>query len=284
MQKKSSFFSILFFLVSLLPLSALENSLLWRVSGNDLKEPSYLFGTMHMLCADDFKVTDKVLTAFGNTNTLVLELNPTDPGLMAEMQQLAVNPGFENIYTDIPAEEYAAINSALMQNFGAGLDQLGVMKPFTLTAMLMMALFPCEDLKSYEVFFVEKADAGEKEIISLETAAFQIGIFDAIPVEFQIRELVRILGEEGNKELEGMTKAYLSEDLSQLMEIMVSNDMMNEWSNLILDKRNQKWARELPAIMSENSAFIAVGAGHLPGNQGVIELLRKAGYNVEPVF
>ncbi len=270
--------------VIIYPLSASENTLLWKISGNNLKEPSYLFGTTHMLCADDFKLTDKVLAAIDNTKTLVLELDPTDPALLAEMQQLAINPGFENIYTDLPAEEYAAIHGALVQNFGAGLDQLGIMKPFTLTAMLMMSLFPCEDLKSYEVFLIEKANAESRAIISLETAAFQMGIFDEIPAETQIQELLRMLDEEGSKELEAMTKAYLSEDLSQLMDIMMSNVMMNDWANLILDKRNQQWVEVLPAIMNENSAIIAVGAGHLPGGQGVIELLRKAGYKVEPVL
>lgn len=284
MKKLQSILILLSIVVVFCPLSAQENTMLWRISGNDLEEPSYLFGTMHMLCPDDFKVTDKVLTAFSKTNTLVLELNPTDPALLAEMQQLVINPGFENIYTDIPEEDYAVINNSLMEKFGAGLDQLGIMKPFTLSAMLMVSLFPCEDLESYEIFLVEKANADGREIFSLETAAFQVGIFDEIPAEIQIQEMLRMLEEESIEELEALTKAYLSEDLSQLDEVMKSNALMEEWGVLLLDKRNQKWVEELPAIMAHDSAFIAVGAGHLPGEQGVIELLRKAGFKVEPVF
>jgi uncharacterized protein len=80
--------------------------LLWKVEGNGLQQASYLYGTMHVLCPEDFNISEQVLKAFQNTEELVLEIDATDPVVLAEMQQFSINPGFENIYTSLPKEDY----------------------------------------------------------------------------------------------------------------------------------------------------------------------------------
>lgn len=277
---KTAFFV---FIISLFinPVSA---QLLWKVEGNGLQQPSYLYGTMHILCPDDFHISDQVLKAYQNTDALVLELDPTNPALLAEMQQLSLNPGFENIYKVLPEGDYEKIDLVLTKNFGAGLDQIGIMKPFVLISMLTMTLFPCEQLESPEIYFVGLANEDGREIISLETAALQMGIFDEIPTDLQIQEILRMLDQEGVEEFQAMKKAYLAEDLLALEEVMTSNVMMREWEHIILSERNKQWVKDLVPVILEKSLFIAVGAGHLPGNDGVIELLRKEGFRVTPVL
>lgn len=281
MNKIKTVFFLLAFSIFINPVSA---QLLWKVEGNGLQQPSYLYGTMHILCPDDFHISEQVLKAYHNTDALVLELDPTNPAVLAEMQQLSVNPGFENIYKTLPEEDYEKIDRVLTKNFGVGLEQMGVMKPFVLMSMLTMTLFPCEQLESPEVYFVGLANEDVREIIDLETAALQMGIFDEIPTDLQMQEILRVLDQEGVEEFQAMKKAYLAEDLLALDEVMTSNVMMKEWEHLILSDRNKQWVKDLVPVMPEKSLFIAVGAGHLPGEEGVIELLRKEGFRVTPVL
>ncbi|MDR4988513.1 MAG: TraB/GumN family protein [Bacteroidales bacterium] len=281
MNKMKTVFFLLVFSILINPVSA---QLLWKVEGSGLSQASYLYGTMHILCPDDFHISEQVLKAYQNADALVLELDPTNPAVLAEMQQLSLNPGFENIYKTLPEEDYEKIDRVLIKNFGAGLDQLGVMKPFVLISMLTMTLFPCEQLESPEIYFVGLANEDGREIIDLETAALQMGIFDEIPTDLQMQEMLRMLDLEGVEEFQAMKKAYLAEDLLALDEVMTSNAMMKEWEHLILSDRNKQWVKDLVPVMPEKSLFIAVGAGHLPGEEGVIELLRKEGFRVTPVL
>jgi len=142
----------------------------------------------------------------------------------------------------------------------------------------------CEQLESPEIYFVGLANEDGREIIDLESAALQMGIFDEIPTDLQIQEILRMLDQEGVEEFQAMKKAYLAEDLLALDEVMTSNAMMKEWEHLILSDRNKQWVKDLAPVMPEKSLFIAVGAGHLPGEEGVIELLRKEGFRVTPVL
>ncbi|MGY6520164.1 MAG: TraB/GumN family protein [Mongoliitalea sp.] len=263
---------------------AQENTLLWKVSGNDLESPSYLFGTMHILCEQDIVSKPSFQQALAESKTLVLELNPTDPAVMQEMQQLAVNPGFENIYTDLPEEDFKLLDTYLSSKFGAGLAQMGVLKPFILTSMLTMGFLDCEVPFSLETHLAGIASAKEMPVIDLETAAFQVGIFDNIPVDFQIQEIIRSLKENtGKKELYQMMEIYGSGDLNYLYAYMSKNEMMQAFQAVILDNRNIAWIPTLEDLFKEGSSFVAVGAGHLPGELGVISLLKQKGYTVEAI-
>lgn len=263
---------------------AQENTLLWKVSGNGLETPSYLFGTMHILCEQDIVSKPSFQQALAESQTLVLELNPTDPAVMQEMQQLAVNPGFENIYTDLPEQDFKLLDTYLSSKFGAGLAQMGVLKPFILTSMLTMGFLDCEVPFSLETYLAGIASAKEMPVIDLETGAFQVGIFDNIPVDFQIQEIIRSLKDDtGKKELYQMIEIYGSGDLDRLYAYMSKNEMMQAFQAVILDNRNITWIPILEDLFKEGSSFVAVGAGHLPGELGVISLLKQKGYTVEAI-
>lgn len=280
-MKKLTFFAIALFFISVLPLQA-QDALLWKVSGNDLSKPSYIFGTMHVLC-DDAIVNKTILKeAFSSADKLVLELDPTDPSVLQEMQQLAINPGFENIYQDLPKEDYALLDGFLTSKFGAGLGQMGILKPFTLTSMVTMGFLPCDQPFSPESYLVSEAKSAEKQIISLETAGFQIGLFDGIPRELQIQEILRSLKDNtGQAELSKMMEVYLNEDLTGLYDLINTNDMMIQYKQVLLDKRNLEWLPRLEELFQSGGTFVAVGAGHLAGGKGVLALLKEKGYQVE---
>jgi uncharacterized protein YbaP (TraB family) len=261
-----------------------EKSLLWKISGNGLKENSYLFGTIHMICKDQFYMDERIENALASSKVLAMELNMADPNLMAEMQKLSVNPGFDNIKGEFSPEQASALDKFLTASYGAGLDQLGILKPFVLSSMVMVKMLPCTEQSSYELFLTEKAKEQSKTVKGLETVAFQMGVFDQIPQKLQIDELGKMVtNPEGMDEFDKLVGAYLDQDLDRLYDLITENDMFREYGNLLLEDRNKNWIPKIEELVKAQSTFIAVGSGHLGSETGVITLLRKAGYTVEAV-
>ncbi|SMD45714.1 hypothetical protein SAMN00777080_4375 [Aquiflexum balticum DSM 16537] len=262
-----------------------EKSLLWKISGKGLKKESYLFGTIHIICQDQFFMDERIENALESTQKIALELNMMDPNMMKEMQQLSVNKDFKNIKGDLTADQAAALDEFLTKSYGAGLDQLGILKPFVLSSMVMLKMLPCEQQSSYEMFFVEKAKDRQLEMVGLESVAFQVGIFDEIPQKIQIEDLAKLVtDDEGMEEFESLVAAYLEEDIEELYSLIADNDMFKEYGDLLLADRNANWIPVIEELIHQQPTFIAVGSGHLASESGVIALLRKAGYTVEAVM
>lgn len=261
-----------------------DSSLLWKVSGNGLEKESYLFGTIHIICKSDFLMDDRIIKAFESAEKLFLELDMSDPQLQLKMQQVSLNPGMKNIKAEMDESAAAALDAFLLKNYGAGLAQLGILKPFVLSSMVMLKALPCTEIESYEGYFTSRAGEAEMPIVGLETVEFQVGIFDQIPRDLQLKELVKLVTEEGSQqEFQTMISAYLAEDILALDQAMTNSGMMADYRSILLEERNKNWVPQMEEAMKAKSIFMAVGAGHLGGDFGVISLLRKAGYSVEPI-
>lgn len=261
-----------------------QSSLLWKVSGNGLTEESYLFGTIHIICADRFLMDDRIKNAFQSTDQLVMELDMSDPDLQQKMAAISMNSGMKNIQSEMNEEDAKKLDEFLVESYGAGLTQLGVLKPFVLTSMVMIKQLPCEEVVSYEEFFTSLATDQNKPVKGLETVEYQMGIFDQIPEELQLAELAKMLtSDDSEAEFEKMVATYLSEDLDKLYDLMKNSDTMAKYQDIILDNRNRNWISQMDSAMKNSSVFFAVGGGHLAGENGIINLLRKGGYKVEPV-
>ncbi|MEP2773434.1 MAG: TraB/GumN family protein [Fulvivirga sp.] len=258
-------------------------SLLWEISGNDLSKPSYLFGTIHMICPDDMILSDATKEAVENTEQVVLELDMDEPNFMAKAQQMALNKDMANISTQLTEEELATVNAFFKKHYSADLTQLGVMKPIGLMSMIYMKGLECPQPASYEATFMQLK--GDKELKGLETIEYQLNIFDQIPMEEQLSWLVEYTSdtEKMKTELDFMIKAYKSEDMKKMHDMITSSVQFEAYTNILLYKRNQEWIDRIEKLIIEKPTFIAVGAGHLGSDKGVIALLRKEGYTVEPV-
>lgn len=261
-----------------------ESSLLWKVSGNGLAKESYLFGTIHIICKSDFVMDDRITSAFESAEQLILELDMSDPELQTKMQQVSLNPEMKNIKSEMEESEAAALDAFLLKNYGAGLAQLGILKPFVLSSMVLLKALPCTEIESYETFFTSKAAEANIPLAGLETVEFQVGIFDQIPQDLQLEELGKLVtNNDSQRELQNMMSAYQSEDIDALDKVMNDSEMMSDYRSILLDDRNKSWVPKMEEAMKRNSVFVAVGAGHLGGEFGLIPLLRKAGYSVEPI-
>lgn len=227
---------------------------------------------------------ERILSALQSSKKIVLELNMSDPMLAQDMQQNSINKDFYNIQNDFEPEAKEALDEFLSSNYGMGLAQMGIMKPFILSTMVLMKQLPCETPDSYELFFTSKSQEWKIPMEGLESAAYQISIFDRIPMERQLADLSKmILTDATEKEFQGMIEAYLAEDLNKLQEMIQADGLTGEYGEILLNERNRNWIPKIEEFIKAETTFIAVGAGHLPSDQGVIQLLRNAGYTVEPV-
>jgi len=145
-----------------------------------------------------------------------------------------------------------------------------------------------EDIKSYEMEFMEMAKADEKAMGGLETIEYQMSVFDSIPYTDQAAMLVTSIrggGEDGEDELSKMVEVYKQQDIAGMQQMFKADvDGIGKYEDIFLKNRNQNWIPVIAEMAKEQPTFFAVGAGHLGGKFGVITLLRKAGYVVSPII
>lgn len=264
----------------------LENSLLWKISGKNLTKSSYLFGTIHITCDNGEVLPEVAKKALAQTEQLVLELDMDDPALMQTMQKLSVNPGMKNFSATMSKEDIDLVDSFYKERFGAGLAQLGIMKPFVLMSMLYPSYLNCEKQTAVETLLIQAVTTDKKEVIGLETVEEQMSIFDNMPEEEQIEMLVKSVKEfdENKADFAKLITKYQNQDIDALQAAFKDYPEYAKYEDELLGDRNKNWIGDLEKIMAEKSSFIGVGAAHLASENGVINLLREAGYTVEPVL
>ena len=262
------------------------SSLLWKIEGKGLEKPSYLYGTIHLICPEDFFLNDATKKALNEVEHIAMELDMDDPAMLAKMQQVSMDPEGKNFSTDMDEEDVKVINDFLRSNYGADLSQLGILKPFALYSMVIIKNLPCEAPASYEQAFVKEAAQREIEITGLETVEYQMGLFDNIPQAELIEWITEAItkNEAAKKEFEQMVEAYKAQNLSSLSEIIMANEQFAGYADVLLYERNKNWISAIEKLAGDKPTLIAVGAGHLGSDQGVITLLQKEGYKVSPVL
>lgn len=262
-----------------------SKSLLWKIEGNGLEKPSYLYGTIHAICKDDFFLTEAVNKAQSETEQTALELDMDDPQFMQQMQMNMMNPGMKNIASEFSEDQKKVTDEFFAANYGAGLAQLGIIKPFGLLAMVIQKSIPCDATESYEQVFIKNAKSREVEVVGLETVEFQTTLFDKEPMADQIHLLVQSIKDfdEGQEDFNKLVKAYKNQDLAAMSALMLESPEYAKYEDLLLNNRNEDWIAKIEALTKEKPTFIAVGALHLAGDKGVIALLKKEGYKVTPV-
>ncbi|MDI9310181.1 MAG: TraB/GumN family protein [Limnohabitans sp.] len=255
------------------------NSLLWEVSGNGLSKPSYLFGTVHMICEKDFVMKQKVTNAFSKAEKLVLEINMADPNEMTTMQQMAL--GKEPLSKKLSKEQIVRLEKILKDAAGMSVSQVDNFTMQTILSLVSIKTFGCQNLKLYEMEFIEQAKNKNLPIEGLEKVSEQL---ETLSKSFSDDEMLSYLEKNSTDLTSKLVSIYLNEDLDALFQFTTDKEMMSENSaNWMLKNRNENWIKVMPEMMKRESVFFAVGAAHLGGEIGVINLLRKAGYTIKPI-
>jgi len=268
-----------------------KNTLLWKISGNGIEKPSYLFGTIHMLCKQDAFLGDNLVKAIDKADKVYLELDLDNLfellGIMTKMK-MRNDTTLADLLTP---EEYQKIKTHFEKNVSMlPFSVLETYKPLVASSLLMESAVVCDEQVAMEQLVMEEAKKKGKKIEGLETMAYQMSMFDSIPYKIQAQELYKNIADNGktenetNKELNSMMQAYREQDLDKLGEMIAKSDEgMMQYEDILLNNRNRNWVVKLKSILQDKSLVIAVGAGHLPGEKGLINLLRKEGYKVTPV-
>jgi uncharacterized protein len=262
-----------------------NKTLLWEISGRGLTKPSYIFGTMHVLCNDDAAISPNLEKVIQTSEQIVFEIDLDDQQqMMNSIKYLRMNDGLK--LSDIISEkEYARIQQYFSENkIPIPLTMMNRFKPYFISALISERMMGCEKTNGMEQQIMSKA--GEKDIFGLETMEFQSSIFDSIPYHKQAKDLLKYVDSIDNyrKVTLEMAKVYREQDLDKIEKLINKSDPgMEQYMDLMLYNRNRDWIDKIQSYMVEKPTLVAVGAGHLPGKQGVLALLKAKGYTVKPI-
>lgn len=268
--------------------SASTKTLLWQISGNGLEKPSFLYGTIHMLCAEDAVLSEGLKNAIAKSDQVYLEVDMDNLFEMIGSLKNMKMRGDTTLSDLLNKKDYEKVKHYFEEKSSLlPFRMLETYKPFLAAATILESNVECESVPMEQVI-MQEAKKNKKNIKGLESMAYQMSIFDSIPYKSQAEQLVQYIDHAGdkdnNKEYDELVSAYKKQDLQKLEELTKQTDMgMANYVDLLLYNRNRNWVKKLKPLMLEKSLVIAVGAGHLPGENGVINLLRKAGYTVTPL-
>ncbi len=264
-----------------------ENSLLWEITGKGLTKPSYLFGTYHF--ADNgFVDTMKVLNEKLKSADAVVGELVMDKTLAMKLVPFMVmkDNSLDKILTP---EEYKLVDDYVKQFPGYELKMFNKMKPVVVQTMILQLTAPktfTATNPALDEYLQTYAKENAKPVMGLETVEEQAGILFGNSIERQKELLLKSIkdAEKNKQESIDLYNYYIAQDLEKLEKLFADNqDYTQDEMDQLLKNRNQKWMAELPPMMQKQSLFIAVGAGHLFGKDGLIKGLKAMGYTLKPV-
>ncbi len=268
-----------------------QAQLLWKISGNGLKHPSYLFGTHHLITIQFLDSVPGLFKAFNECETVVGEMVLNNIDVSAKIQQAAIMPNHKKMSDLLTTEDYKLVDNELKATLKFGLKEVSIMNPSLILTMYEMEKYKkltgFSDDKQSDSYFQLVAVEKDKKVLGLETIDQQIAIlFGNGSLERQAKVLVESIRKKDSllKEMIQLNRLYKAGKLNDLLLLSKGKgeitDMIDEEFKKMADDRNADWITKLPKIMHESSCFIAVGALHLPGQNGLLKLLEKEGYKV----
>lgn len=260
-------------------------SLLWAVSGKGMKEKSYLFGTIHLICPQDYVWTDAMKQSLNKSKEVCFEMDMDDPNIMLQIAAGMIDQSGKKLKDYFSPADYEKLERYVKDSLGMNIELFQQMKPVALQTIFTTQSSDCSAPVSYENNIMEAAKTSHKEITGLETVSEQLDLFDNLPVDSVIKEIVELLNGKNNDngEYKKLVTAYKNQDLPALSKLIKESGASDKDLDGFLDVRNEKWVPRIIDKMDKTSVFFAVGAGHLYGEHGLIALLKKEGYTVTPI-
>ena len=269
-------------------LPAQEKSLLWQVSRDD--KSILLLGSIHYLRQDNYPLHPSILNALDSSNKLVLEIdlnNTSAESVQRVTLEKAIYRDGKSLVQNVSQDTYelAARRAA---DLGLDMRLLTPMKPwFAALTMLAVKLqrMGLDAKFGVDRHLAERAKSSGKPTGGLETLEFQLGMFDQLSQreqELMLRETMEEMERLENK-IHDIVQSWLRGDSDQLAALLLAG--MREYPELhqkIVVERNRRWLADIEKlIQQDNGAMVVVGAAHLVGKDGVVEMLKAKGYRVE---
>lgn len=289
MKKKFVFLAVL-----LLFFSFTDAQLLWKISGNGLKRPSYLFGTHHLISLTFLDSIPGLYKAFNASETVVGEMVVNSIDATSKIQKAAIMPEGTTIKELLDEKQYFNVDSALKSVLRIGLDEMSVLNPTIILTLYQTELYKkvvsYTDETAPDSYFQLVAEEKGKKVIGLETLDKQMEILfgnGSLKRQAEVLASSVLQTDSMMHEIILMNNLYKKGDLQGLHALSKRNnssaDMTDDEYVKLVDERNFQWLKQLPELMKKSSCFVAVGALHLAGENGLVEQLKKMGYKVKPV-
>ena len=271
-------------LVSLLASFFTNSQLLYEIKSKDGQHTSYLFGTIHMMPKEQFNIDSTLTAAFNKSSVIAMEVDLNmDLAQKIDLAKETILPEgktLRNICTDAQYQLIYTYALDSMHMSKKKFKRYSRLKPFFFSSVMLQESL--EDTKSYELEFGEMAKKGSKKTMGLESIQVQMQTINTVSLEDQVRMLID--GMNQTQGYDAMLSNYLSESIDALyIDIITESEGFPNFIENFLNKRNSQWIPVITDQIERENTFIAVGAGHLPGPKGVLELLRAQGYSLTPI-
>lgn len=277
-------FFITVFLIQSVVAQELEKTLLWKISRNDgITKESYLYGTMHITC--DTLFTQSTYNALRATNYLYLEIADDQENVEKNMMRIfasCIMKDDKKLSSLLDKADYKILDSLVQDKLNIPVSFLDKMYPAVVSVILEGVDEFIDCPYSVETVLTNIANSQNKEVLGLETIDEQMNFFISIPIDEQVKSLESFIHQDGTFEDVDLNAIYKAQDVEQMAKL--TYEMSLGYVENLLIKRNSNWLTKIKELTNTSSIFFAVGAAHLGGEYGLIALLRKEGYTVEPVF
>ena len=287
-------------LVALVMLAlASQAQLLWKVSGNGLGRPSYIMGTYHFAPATMMEKIPGMAQAFEGCDVVVGEIDKEEmmnSETQMKMGMAMMAPPDSTLDKLFSREDYAIVEKVFDKYFGSmgvKLSQMNMLKPSAISmqmqAMQAVKYFPnFNENDLIDMAVQTRANEMGRPSIGLETIEEQTAMLFDAPLSEQAEDLLDACKKDDYFMVQSsaLVEAYMAQDLAKIESIMTDPEMGGddaEAMDALIYDRNRNWVEKLVKMMPERAALVCVGAGHLPGDQGLLQLLRDRGYTVEPM-
>jgi len=263
--------------------STKTNTLLWRISGNQLAKPSYLFGTMHVTDKKAFHFQDSLYRFLEEADAFAMEVHPDSvTAMISDYMNRDEEVDWDKVLGQDEIKQLEKQLSKAAQKLPAG--SKGRQLKYLLTKLMNADKVEKDAMDTFmDAYLYEVARRNTKEIYGLEQVADQLVALSVLPRGLQVNNFVKLLDKWNPSMASPIHELYYKEDIEQL-EGFYRNMFTDSALHVFLYNRNAVMVKKMDSLMKGKSLFTAVGAGHLAGKKGVIELLRQKGYKVEPVF
>lgn len=263
-----------------------NNSLLWEISGKDINQPSYLFGTFHLMCKEDIIFSENLLKAFKYSSSLYLEIDLDDAtNTFSALKYMYMKDGvtLRKLYDSL---QYKKIQKFFSDSLHMSIAMVEKMKPAFSSSLVYPFMMTCKTVDGIEMELIQKSKEQQKETHGFETVEFQSSVFDNIPYKEQAEELYNMIDSIDSYKINfyNMLSLYQSQELNVIEKSFDDEPGFEEQKDLLLTNRNKNWVSQLKSILPHTNIFIAVGAGHLAGEKGLIQLLKNEGYTLKPIY
>lgn len=265
-----------------------SNSLLYKISGKGLKQDSYLYGTIHVMPKKDFSISEKITKAFNQCSVLAMEIDLNmDLKTKISVAQQTILPNNQTLENLMNASEYNRLKQYVIDSMHVKKSKFKKyerLKPFFFSSAIMQEQM--KDTESYEVEFNKMAKKRKMQTAGLESIYSQLDLVNKMPTNEQLQMLTsELYSANETNSFDKMIELYKNEDTEALYKVINDETAgMTDFTEDFLVKRNKNWIPAIETLVAQNATFIAVGAGHLGGEKGVIALLKKQGYTVTPVY